>query len=148
MIVRCISNTGQDLAKETTIVSYSPETKFNFEIGSIYTVYGICSIENTWDYLFSKGPEEWPVWWPADLFEVIDNYLPPIFYSEIRLRENYKGEKNVLAIFGYKEMVMNIMHHDNLNNRDSEALKIFFKRKAEIDEFEEMRKNRIDNLKK
>lgn len=146
MIVRCISNTGQGLIKVTTDFGYTVDTKFDFEIGSIYTVYGISSIEGRWGYLFSKKTDEWPGWWPAELFEVIDKYLLPIFYSDIRLRENYKEGENIFAIFGYKEMVFDLWHYDKLNDRHHDVLEIFFKRKSEIDELEEARKNRLRSL--
>lgn len=138
MIVRCISNSGENLLQATADLGYTKEAKFSFEIGAIYTVYGISCIDNLWSYLFSKEENENPLWWPAELFEVIDHKLPPFFYSDIRVKDNYKGEKNIMAIFGYKEMALNDNHYDYLNERYTEELDIFFKRKKEIDEFQDM----------
>ena len=73
-----------------------------------------------------------PVWYKAEQFEVVDNHLPMNWYFSFNKKEN-------TAIWGYKELIVNPKHYENLVERDPQAVEIFERRKEEIDEYEELR---------
>ncbi|UTR15006.1 phosphoribosylaminoimidazole synthetase [Salipaludibacillus sp. LMS25] len=132
MKVRCLSNNGRGLTKKALSIGNSIETQYSLENDKIYTVYGI----NVWDevmhYLVLGKDENFPSWYPAELFEVVENVLPYEWYF------NYYGEDSVtgvLAIWGYKELVLDTNHYIELIEREKNELNIFLKRKQEIDEF-------------
>ncbi|WP_146134774.1 hypothetical protein [Actinopolyspora mortivallis] len=66
--------------------------------------------------------DQWPDWYPFDMFELIDNSLPVDW--EVGNLKNDEGENWVF--FGYPEMVQDEDHHDLLIERDISALRIFF----------------------
>lgn len=75
-----------------------------------------------------------PSWYPADLFTVIDNLLPLEWYF------NYHGfieNWNLNAIWGYKEIALDEKHYEGLIEREDVAIRIFLKRKKEIEEIYE-----------
>lgn len=114
------------------------------EIDKIYNVYGVFFYQSELLYLI-VGQEEktdesktLPSWEPAELFEIIDNQLPPDWYFE-RSREKLPTEKLIdsnSAIWGYRELACSPHHSDRLLEREIEDIKIFLKRKHEIDEWE------------
>jgi hypothetical protein len=142
--IKSIAKTGESLLQPTIKVGFSKLNVFDFEIGDIFNIYGILALENQWSYLLSKEKDETPSWYPAELFEVVDHTLPPIFYFDIRVRKNEDGEKCIMAFWGYKEMVLDYSYHDDLIESERQALNIFFKRKEEIDEYEELRANNLE----
>jgi hypothetical protein len=104
-------------------------TEFPLEIGEIYIVYGIDLWRGTIHYLTTNKFNMNPSWYPAELFEIIDNLLPLEWYYEF-----YTYENDISAIWGYKELVLNKEHKDSLLERDNKAISIFLTRKQEIDE--------------
>ena len=127
--VKCVSNTGDKLSPNAKALGNSDETIYPVKIGDILNVYGQNLYKGVLSYLLLGTYENLPSWYPAELFEVEDPLLPLEWYYR------YLGyDSNLSAIWGYKELVMNSEHHDNLIERDSEAIRIFLKRKKEIDE--------------
>jgi len=123
--VRCIANTGKDLIIKT------PE-KFPINIGEEYAVYSMLMCRGHLNYLLSNIAH----WYPAELFEILDNSLPPTWFFEFSIDED---ESFQTAIWGYKEMIFNSEHHDALFEREPEALEVFQERKKEIDKWQELR---------
>jgi len=107
----------------------------DFCINEIYTVYGIHVYENKISYLLVTGADWQPMWYYAELFEIIDNLFPIEWYF------NFWGyESQVSAIWGFKELVNKDNFHDDLLEREPYAIEIFLKRKKEIDEYHEFEK--------
>lgn len=134
MKIKCVANSGMFLSPEQKKVINSPDyVREYLNVGEVYTVYGITLVDNILMYLIVKGESETPTFQPAEFFEIIDNSLPTGWYS------NYWGGSK--ATWGYKELALDEYHASNLEERESEeTLKVFFKRKFEIDEWE---KNKI-----
>lgn len=130
MIIKCITNSGKNLSDKQRAVVSSPEyTREYLQIGKTYSVYGMTLVSNMLFYLIAQGIENSPTFESAEFFEIIDNSIPPNWYS------NYWGESK--ATWGYKELALDEYHASDLEGRESEeALKVFFKRKFEIDEWE------------
>jgi hypothetical protein len=116
------------------------------KIGKEYNVYGILFYKGELLYFIvgehGKLDEVrlTPTWEPLELFEVVDSKLPPDWYFR-RSKEHISEDKLTdpdAAYWGYKELACDINHNDNLiSEREPEAIKIFLKRKKEIDEWEE-----------
>lgn len=133
MKVTCIGNTGRHLPNNYLVSGNSINTEFQVELGSTYIVYGICLWDdNTLHYLLLGEPEDPPSWYPAELFHVSDNLLPMEWYFSFHsVREN----RVITAIWGYKELALDLQHYDELIEREKHAIKVFLARKKEIDEF-------------
>jgi hypothetical protein len=129
MKVRCIANTGNRLLQTT--LNYSGdsfETKYPIKIGEIHIVYGQCISKGILKYLIVGTYENLPSWYPAELFEVCNSILPLEWYFQ------YDANCVISAIWGYKELVLDESHYDGLIDREDIAIRVFLKRKREIDE--------------
>jgi len=137
MKVKCIANTGEELSQKTLNAGYEKTFTFNIKIDTEYAVYSMLMWGDTLDYLISTNTEESPSWFSAELFEVVNHLLPLVWFFTFDKYKNYKSEDSQIAIWGYREMVSDPEHHIALTEEKEEALRIFFKRKRQIDEFEE-----------
>lgn len=133
MKVKCIANTGIDLSLGTKALGNSNETQFSIKIGEIYTVYGQHLFKGVLGYLILGTYENLPSWYPVELFEVVDTILPLEWHFKF-----YGYDNNISSMWGYKELVLDENHHDALLEREDKAIRIFLKRKKEIDELYEM----------
>lgn len=129
MKVTCLYNTGNDLSKIT-------EETFNLTIEKEYIVYGICKLQSgELTYLILGERENMPSWYPAELFKISDALQPIEWYcAEHR---NVK-DTTIDYIWGYKELALDDTHVLGLIERENKDKELFLKRKAEIDEFEEL----------
>jgi len=121
--------------KITCISNVNKESNFNVEIGKEYIVYSMIMWDNSLDYLIIGENSENPSWYPAELFKITNPLLPFMWYFTFDKYKNYKGEDCERAVSGYKEMVCDSEHHISIIEEKPEDLKIFFKRKKQIDEF-------------
>jgi len=139
MKIRCIANKCEDLLEETILlIGYTKNYEFDIEIGTEHIVYGIFSTDGRSSYLLTDK-HNFPFWYPAELFEIIDSLLPPTTRISFKKYKRYDDKDSTATIIGYKEMTLDFDHHDDLIELKRETLEIFYKRKAEIDEFEELR---------
>ena len=128
MKIKCKSNQACILSDKALSVSGTSNTVFSLEIGRNYNVYSICLWEGVLKYL-TIGEENLPSWYPAELFDVVDTMLPLEWYCDVKSGESLEG------IWGYKEMVLDENHYDDLLERETGAVEIFLKRKHELKEF-------------
>lgn len=128
MKVKCKANKGTALMEKTIETGYFRTTEFSLEIGFDYIVYGIVIARGVLKYLIIGKNTNVPLWYPAELFDVIDNLLPLELYFD------YLGGTEVQAIWGYQELIQDESHFDDLAECASEVIEIFLKRKQEIDE--------------
>ncbi|GAC40793.1 hypothetical protein [Paenibacillus popilliae] len=132
MKVRCIANTGDKLSKKTQELGDTNETEYSIKIDEMYIVCGQHLYRGVLSYLILGTYENLPSWYPAELFEVTDPLLPLEWYYQC-----YGDENGISAVWGYKELVTIDSHYDDLIEREDEAIRIFLKRKKEMDEFSE-----------
>jgi len=105
------------------------------DIGSKYNVYGMSILDGNLNYLILSDVHfTTPSWHLAQKFEIINPLLPPIWYFNFF---KYGDNEFPTPIWGYKEMVFNKEHIIDLIEYTSHTKDIFFKRKEEIDEFED-----------
>jgi hypothetical protein len=132
MKVKAIATYGKDLSKKSLEAFHHPEEEFQLNIGDIYTIYGINMCLGVIHYLTFDKWGNAPFWTPAELFEIVDNRLPPEWYYKFY---GYDKDISINAVWGYKELVLDPSYYDNLIERRGEAIPIFNKRKSEIDQF-------------
>jgi hypothetical protein len=135
MKVQCVASKGISLFKRTLRIGQTMNSDFApLVVGEIYIVYGIELWGGNLHYLVAgkyQGIQQNPFFEPAELFKLVDRQLSKDWYFEWLGTEEKED-----AIWGYKELVFNYpQHHDNLIERDENALKIFFQRKHEMDNF-------------
>jgi hypothetical protein len=132
MKVKCIANTGDKLLLTTINNSGDTiETKYPIKIGELYVIYGQHIYNNVLSYLLIGTYENLPSWYPAELFEVKDTVIPMEWYYQ------YDSQSILSAIWGYNELVLDENHYDSLLEREDEGIRIFLKRKKEIDAYYE-----------
>ncbi|WP_259418035.1 hypothetical protein [Bacillus toyonensis] len=129
MKVTCLYYTGNDLPKIT-------EETFNLTIEKEYIVYGICKLQSgELTYLSLGERENMPSWYPAELFEISDALQPIEWYCA---EHRHIKDTTIDYIWGYKELALDNTHALGLIERENRDMELFLKRKAEIDEFEEL----------
>lgn len=132
MKVKCIANTGDKLLITTINNSYGfYTTKFSIKMGEKYIVYGQHIFNNVLGYFLIGTYENLPSWYPAELFEVVDSMLPLEWYYQ------YNPNSPLRAIWGYIELIQYGSHYDGIQEREDADIRIFLKRKKEIDEYYE-----------
>lgn len=130
MKVKCIENTGLGFSEYTLKnMGCSRNTKLPLKIGETYMVYGQMISNRILKYLILGTYENLPSWYPAELFEVVNSKLHFEWYYK------YDKEAEISAIWGYFELVEEKDYLYDLIERDDEAIRIFLKRKKEIEEF-------------
>lgn len=100
------------------------------QLGAVYVVYAISVWNGSLNYLIVPREATLPNWYPADLFDVIDQTLHVETYYDYYGKEDARG---VNALWGYKEMTSEPNHYVDLIEREPKAISTFLKRKAEID---------------
>lgn len=135
MKVKCIKNSGDTFSEELLKQGYNRDSIINLEIPKEYVVYGISLFNGELDYLILGENENLPSWYPGELFEV-SNPLQPLewYFADLK----HSKATTLEYIWGYKELALNDTHALGLIERENKDIEIFLKRKAEIDEFEEV----------
>lgn len=130
MHIKCIENTGKNLSKTHFSMGYTSVSEFDLELGKDYSVYGISWWSGVVFFLL-LGEGGYPRWCPSELFTITQNTIPADWFFATFL----DGQKNGLqAILSYDEMVNSLdEHYDALLEYEPEAIKVFFRRKDEID---------------
>lgn len=132
MKVKCLFNTGIGFSKNTLLnMGCTIYTELPLTIDEIYIVYGQIISRGILKYLIKGSKENLPSWYPAEIFEVVDSLLPFEWYFK------YNKTNEISAIWGYQELVSDDKYLEKLVEREDDAIRIFLKRKKEIDEFSE-----------
>lgn len=132
MRVKCMATNVLPLTQKALVHVDIPLLNWDVTPGCVYTVYSISLWKNVLHYLLIREKDAQPDWFPAELFEVIDEALPAPMY----FRSFPSDARGVNALCGYREMVMDFNHYVDLIEREVDAIEIFNKRKNEIDELE------------
>jgi hypothetical protein len=128
MQVTCVANSGKSLPEFYRC--HTPHSQFDIAVSHHYSVYGMCLFKGVLHYLIDSQLNGRPNWYPAVLFNVVDGTVPKSW----RFSFSPENEENaVSAVWGYEELVTSGSHFDGLAERDMEALRIFVKRRMELD---------------
>lgn len=128
MKVECININGELLSDDYRIAGFTKQTIFDVNLSSEYVIYGVCIWRKLVLFLVVDETSK-PNWYPAGLFKVVDTQFPSSWQFT---RYNNKDERHVEAILGYPELLEKD-HYIGLIEREEDALKIFYKRKFDID---------------
>jgi hypothetical protein len=131
MRAKCIANSGEKLSKIAQAGGYPAHTQFHLTIGDFYNVYGVNMWRNTINYLTINSANTLPIWSPAELFQLTDYRVPPNWYFKYLITDPLI----LNGIWGYQELAMDPKHHDGIIAEDKNAVRLFFERKGEIDQF-------------
>lgn len=130
MKIKCIANTGEGLSEETLEkIGGFKTSKFPVKLHENYIVYAQAIYSDVLQYLLIGSDENLPSWYPAELFEILD----PLLYYEQYF--SCKPNQLISAIWGFKEIVFDENYFFDLIERKDDAIRIFLKRKFEIEEF-------------
>ena len=100
-------------------------------INKEYIVYGVCYHDYSFNYLVYEDTGNL-FWYQSELFEIINDKVPSSWYFSFL----YHLDSQMKMLWGYDELVNNEDHNDDLLDKNESAERIFYKRKAEIEEEE------------
>jgi hypothetical protein len=123
MRTRCTGNRGSDLPADVLEASRNtPLATFNLIIGNEYTVYAMKLAVYGLSVMVVSGDPPRPYWSPIDLFEVLDGDIPNNWeFTRVA------GHHWIRALWGYKSLIHDPAHHDDLINRKIHARDAFLR---------------------
>jgi hypothetical protein len=127
MKLKCICDNGENLLEGHHSIGFTSNSVFDIALNIEYIAYGACVWRGLVLYLIHDNTDN-PNWYPAELFEVIDNQLS-IYWKFITYN---KDEYSVKAILGYPELLEE-NHYNGIIERIPNELEIFYEAKAYID---------------
>lgn len=130
MKVQCVHRYGMSVPDDVIALGNTQATDWNVTFGREYIVYAMILRQNVFKYLILNTSSPWPNWSPAFLFRIVDHKLPSSWFFH-----NGDPAIPVNAIWGYEELVQpGAQHYIDLIEREPDALEVFSRRHAEIDE--------------
>jgi hypothetical protein len=128
VIVTCTGSKGSDLGQHSRGLHYSHKTHFDLTVGKSYIVYAMSLINASLTVLVADDYDK-PAWLPLGLFEVEDPRLPG--HWEFAKGEAEPVDSSIGAVawqarWGYHEVVQSDSHYYGLEDRDVEALRVFY----------------------
>jgi len=133
MIVECIYNTGKVLVPYLRKpLGTSEITQFGeLTIGEKYLVMGIMLVEGYLLYLIDS--DRVINAFPYQLFKIVESELPKSwFFRAFTIGEQSYSQME--AVWGYKELCLEIGHYESLIEMDATAFKTYFNRKREFEQ--------------
>lgn len=132
MIVRCIANTGSVLSAANLDPrrGYDSLTEFPLTLECEYHVFALTVFLGTaWYYVLDDDGHEWPTWSPAALFDVVDGAIPSGW-----IVGNFRFlSDDQYPVISFPEWAADRSFYESLVNGESEAVRIFATRRAEIE---------------
>lgn len=127
MRAKCISNVSGSLADHQRGRSPDREMRYDLTVGKEYVVVAMALWESVLDVLVR---DDWggPLWCPAGLFDLDAQPLPADWNFRLHDGLRLSGREawgRCMAMWGYREIIANEHHSDELQDRDAEALAIF-----------------------
>jgi hypothetical protein len=143
MRVLCNKTTseGFDLKEVNTVKSNDFDYTFGgkgIELNKEYIVMGLAIFQSSKCVYYLIDVYSKPVWFPSLLFNTIDNKIPDHWFLNI-----YKKNENpnIYLLLGFDELCNNENFYDLLIEREEVAMRIYFKRKIELER--EMMDNKL-----
>ncbi len=131
MRVICNKKLGSDLPQHYYDWGFTEQTEFSLKLGIVYMVYAMCLLKNgILNYLIIGDEGQNPAWYPAILFRVTESSVPKCWQYAF-WGANFENE--VIAVWGYDELVNHEEHFDELSEMEHSALDVFNMRKEEIE---------------
>lgn len=125
MKVRCKYNDPHNLPK------FIPsDFDYGLELEKEYLVMGMIINGEKFYYFIDENGK--PGFYPREIFDIIDNQLSKKWYFKPYSR-NDEMYPYTQAIWGYYELCFDQSHYEKLVDRESDALRLYFRRKIELE---------------
>jgi hypothetical protein len=125
VICKQTTSEGFDLMDVKTVFANDHDYNiggYGIELKKEYIVMGIILYRNSNYLYYLIDTNGRPDWYPNGLFQVVNNSLPSNWFMKIYLKEE---ALNIYSLIGFDELC-------NLE-RDENAMRIYFKRKMELE---------------
>ncbi len=129
MRVRCIAHSGKSLPDnyiDSRLTLYSTQ-KFDITVGKEYVVYGLTTYFNKVWYYICDDNRDYPIWYPAPLFEVVDNRASSFWKYRFDLADNS-------ILFAFEEWVSDLYFYDRLTDGEAVEVATFMEWKKRMDD--------------
>jgi hypothetical protein len=136
MKVICNANIGSALGKKHFAIGYTPKSVLHLTVGKEYRIFAMQIWRSLLDVLLSDDTGK-PQWYPIEIFKVSDSRLPNDWLFKSTPDEEY----GLQALWGYKSIVEDPLHHDGMLELEPEHLKIFEEERRKREELEDNFKN-------
>ncbi|MBL7786521.1 MAG: hypothetical protein JNM36_11495 [Chitinophagales bacterium] len=135
MKITCKQTTskGFNLKEVTTVTSNNYDYNFGgygIELNKEYLVMGIAIYKNSNCLYYLTDVNGEPDWFPYLLFDVADNYIPRNWFILVSGKNDDTG---IYLLCGFDELCNDSDFHDQLLEGDEEAMRIYFRRRMELE---------------
>jgi hypothetical protein len=121
MIVRCLANQRESLPEEYLGPDYNPPSPLPLTIGKDYVVFGVTGWHGgIWYYVADDYQLDWPIWYPAVLFKVVDGRIP----SDWRFAQQGEGANSAVYLT-FPEWADDWYFYDRLTDGNRKEVHIY-----------------------
>lgn len=124
MKVKCLINIPENLPE-----GIPDDFDYGLELGKEYIVMGIVTYKSSQVPYFLVDENGRPSWFPHQLFDLIENTIPGNWFLKINGVTEYS---DIYSILGFEELCQDETYFDQLQDRVSGAMGIYFRRKEEL----------------
>ncbi|MEZ4909942.1 MAG: hypothetical protein R2774_03670 [Saprospiraceae bacterium] len=103
---------------------------YGLELSKEYLVMGVLTFKKSNDLYFLVDENGRPSWFPHQIFEAVNNELPVNWFVKINIGDDYVDYQNLI---GFDELCNKEDFFNQLLERDEEAMRIYFRRKIELE---------------
>ena len=125
MKVRCKFNDPSSLPTD-----FPNDFDYGLSVGQDYLVMGMVLYKDSNHIYYLLDTDSKPNWFPYSIFEIIENSLPCNWFSKPAEGENINFMK---FLWGFEELCNDKNYYHDLIQRHEKALRIYFKRKIELE---------------
>jgi hypothetical protein len=104
---------------------------FGLELEKEYLVMGMVLAEKQLWYLIDENGK--PSFFPYQLFYIIDTSISSNWHFKLYGKDDGIFPFDKEAMWGYYELCLDENHYEQIINRESKALELYFKRKIELE---------------
>ncbi|MBN9378089.1 MAG: hypothetical protein BGO14_01245 [Chlamydiales bacterium 38-26] len=130
MKVQCISNSTNGLPQKLIEAeNYKIDSEFYVKVNKKYTVYGMSQASNNiWYGVSLYNTDDYAVWYPSQLFSIIDSRVSKYWTFSIKEFPLFKR-----VIWAFPEWADEMSYYDKLVDGEEEEVEIFKKYKLLMD---------------
>ncbi|TXI13189.1 MAG: hypothetical protein E6Q66_10480 [Pedobacter sp.] len=115
---------------------------FGLEIGKQYTVMGMLTFKESGHLYFLVDECSRPSWFPHQLFTISNSQLPKNWF--VNINED-RTDVDFHNLIGFYELCNDVDFFNNLLEREEETMRIYFRRKMELEKELAERDSEEDN---
>ena len=121
----CNFNDPFDVPKD-----YPNDFDYGLEIGKEYIVMGILTFKTSNHLYVLIDENSRPSWFPYQIFKIVDNAFPQNWFVKIN---DTREDTDFYNLIGFDELCNEENFYNRLIEREDEAMRIYFRRKIEIE---------------